>query len=78
MTQFTTENLMTLLENIKNDIANQKMSIDDQKDVWNFLRSEWDQEDPVNQEMLKNLFTGWYINEMLKGQVNNDPSSPML
>ena len=57
--QFTSENLVSLLDKIKELIQEEKMLIDDQEQLWNMIT--WDKNDPANEDAIKYLFTGWWM-----------------
>lgn len=59
---FSTINLINLLENIKCEIRDGKVTEEIQESIWDALM--WDKKDPENNEMIKYLFTGWWIHQM--------------
>jgi hypothetical protein len=71
-TEFSTENLLTLVDQIKEAITEERISEDAQERIWNALT--WDKNDPENKEMMKYLFTGWWIHYNLKLQNDNEPN----
>ena len=61
--QFSTESLLQLLDTIKNDINNKQLTVDDQEKLWDSLT--WNKNDPDNKELIKYLFTGWWIHQQV-------------
>jgi hypothetical protein len=61
MSEFSTENLLNLLTQIKTAVAAGELSQETQEHMWNSL--VWDKNDPDNKEMVKYLFTGWWIHQ---------------
>ncbi len=68
--EFSTENLLTLIDQIKETITTGELSEDSQEHVWNAL--VWDKNDPHNKEMIKYLFTGWWIHQRLPDVSSSD------
>lgn len=56
---FTTDKLLLLLDDIKKEIILENLSESTQERLWNTLN--WNKKEPVNKEMIKYLFTGWWI-----------------
>ncbi len=59
--QFSTENLLKLIDVIKNGIIEERLTADDQEEIWNALT--WNKTNPDNKELIKWLFTGWWIHQ---------------
>lgn len=68
-TEFSTENLLQLLDIIKNNINDGNLDIHTQERIWDSLL--WDKNDPDNKEMIKYLFTGWWIYQNLQAKDPN-------
>ena len=60
-TSFSTENLLRLLDMIKKCITQEQLSMDTQEHVWDSLT--WNKNDSDNKELVKYLFTGWWIHQ---------------
>ena len=61
MAEFTTEKLISLLRQGATDIENGKITIEDQRELWDVLH--WNKNDPENREIIKCLFTGWLLTQ---------------
>jgi len=61
--EFSTENLIKMLNIIKNEIENNTINITTQERIWNALLV--DNTDAENAELIKYLFTGWWIHNNL-------------
>lgn len=59
MTEFSTINLINLLEQIKEAIIKDELSVDDQEQLWDSIN--WGHNDPNNKDIVKYLFTGWWL-----------------
>ena len=51
--------LVILLDKLKKDILEDKISQEDQENIWNYFN--WNKDDPENKDLVKYLFTGWWI-----------------
>ena len=71
MSEFTTEKLLVLLDHIKQAIVTEKLPLERQEDIWSTLT--WKYDDPDNKEMIKYVFTGWWIHYNLELQKNSQP-----
>lgn len=56
---FSTEKLIQLLDNLLLKIKDGKLSFDDQEILWDQITKD------VDPEMVKYLFTGWYLHTQL-------------
>lgn len=61
---FSTENLLIILDKIKEKIVNQQIPLEFQQDLWNYLF--WDKNNPQNRENITHMFVGWFIHEQIK------------
>ncbi len=59
--QFSTENLLKLLDQVKKAIGEEILTQEAQERVWDTL--QWDTNDPDNEELVKYLFTGWWVHQ---------------
>ena len=57
--EFSTQKLITLLDQIRGAIVRKELSEDYQEQIWNSIT--WNKHEPENKDMLKYLFTGWYV-----------------
>lgn len=57
MTKFSKEALITLLDSLKSDILNDKITEEDQTEIWDYLTGTFDK----HSDVLKYLFLGWLI-----------------
>jgi hypothetical protein len=57
--EFTTQNLIKTLDLLKQDILDEKIDLTVQKDIWDLLY--WEKNNESNKKMLKYLFLGWWI-----------------
>lgn len=62
--EFTTENLVLLLEGILKEIKNGHMTNTHQEHIWNALT--FDKNDPEAKKFLRYLFMGWYLHSHLQ------------
>nr|QBK87683.1 MAG: hypothetical protein LCMAC202_00190 [Marseillevirus LCMAC202] len=66
--QFSTENLLKLLDKVKKAITEDKFPEEAQERAWNALT--WDKNDPEYKEMVRYLFTGWWIHQHISQDAN--------
>ena len=66
--EFSTEELLKLLTEITEAIKEKQLDVDTQERIWNSLL--WDKNDPDNKELIKYLFTGWWIHQNIPQQEN--------
>lgn len=59
--QFSPDNLVILLDQIKESVIKDEIPLDTQEEIWDTLL--WDKNETYNKEMLSYLFTGWCINK---------------
>ena len=59
--QFSPDNLVILLDQIKESVIKDEIPLDTQEEIWDTLL--WDKNETHNKEMLSYLFTGWWINK---------------
>ena len=58
---FSTEKLLLMLEIITLYIQDGHISKEEQQQLWELLN--WNKHDPENKELVKYLFTGWWIHQ---------------
>lgn len=56
---FSKQNLQLLLKELSQSIENNQLDEEIQKELWDYLT--WNKQDPENKEMVKYLFTGWWL-----------------
>ena len=61
--QFSTVNLLELLDQLAKAINDDNLSTEAQEQLWDALT--WDKHDPDNRELIKYLFTGWWVHQHL-------------
>ena len=61
--EFSSENLLDFLDHCTSCIRNKSLDIETQERLWNSLT--WDKDEPNNVELVKYLFTGWFIHEQV-------------
>lgn len=61
--EFSSENFLKLLHHIKLKTISGEFDIEDQERIWNMLL--WDKDDAENKTIVSNLFTGWFVNQIL-------------
>ena len=61
---FSTENLLTMLEQLKHLIQDGTIPIDTQQQIWDSLM--WDKSD-VDKDLMKYIITGWWVHYNIKG-----------
>lgn len=59
MVQFSKENLLELLDQLKTMVQDDTLDAAAQEELWKSIIH--DKDDPEYQEMLKYLFTGWWV-----------------
>lgn len=57
--QFSKENLLLMLDQLKQLIKDDILTVEGQEDIWNSLL--WDKYDHGNKELMKYMITGWWI-----------------
>lgn len=62
--EFTTENLVLLLEGIVKEIKKENMTEEQQEHIWNALT--FNKNDPEAKQILHYLFMGWYLQSHLQ------------
>lgn len=60
MDEFSTSKLLDILTELQHEISNGKIPVDIQQDIWRYLH--WTPADPNNKDLVKFLFTGWWVN----------------
>ena len=69
---YSTAHLLSLLDQIKESILADELSKATQKDIWDVLH--WDKDNPQHKEMIKYLFTGWWIHQQMNLTTDYSPS----
>ena len=57
--QFSKENLLIMLDQLKQLIKDDTLTKDAQEEIWNSLI--WNKHNPENKELMKYMVTGWWV-----------------